>query len=595
MLLDYGLHTYTIHYTMTRMGRIFADHDELYLERHRQLLGLPHRQGRRQRHAAAGRGDRQLVGYTGPPGSTEQAVTITRTSDNTATFRTTRAARPRARASPSPRRSRRASSSTRRGVDRAANGCTTTATSCCPVLAVLLVLLYNLFAWSAVGRDPKKGTIIPLFHPPKGLSPALAHYVAPWAATRPAGPPSPPRSSTSGVKGLVTIDNAAQDAEGHRHRQAARRAAAGGRTDCSTTISTPRAASPSTRPTAPSSTRSAASSSRPSRARTARLFQQQYRLRRCSASPSALRAARRMVLFDVLDPLWLVFAAVGAMFIGIFARHLGGSSGPAPASRKLILIVWVGDLRRQPLRRRLEASVRHPPRHRLDRRRLDRPHQVVFAVLMRAPTVQGRKVMDQIDGFKMYLDTAEKNRLNMRGEPPMTVKRFERILPFAIALGRRKAVVRAFRGRTRPQRRGRRRRRHLLARLVFAAATGRPARRLLQHRRGGRERHERRHDRRPAVSPPPPASPARGAGAVAVPAAAAAAVAAAAGSAHRARNGQSPRPLLGNRALQTPGFPNARTPARTVLGRNPRAHAAQGRRGPEEGRHQRAGRCRSGL
>ena len=54
---------------------------------------------------------------------------------------------------------------------------------------------------------------------------------------------------------------------------------------------------------------------------------------------------------------------------------------------------------------------------------------------MRAPTVEGRKVMDEIDGFRMYLDTAEKERLNFVGEPQMTVSRFESILPFAIALG----------------------------------------------------------------------------------------------------------------------------------------------------------------
>src|SRR5690606_26249488 len=46
-----------------------------------------------------------------------------------------------------------------------------------PGIAVALVLLYNLLAWSQVGRDPKKGTIIPLFHPPKGFSPGLAHWV----------------------------------------------------------------------------------------------------------------------------------------------------------------------------------------------------------------------------------------------------------------------------------------------------------------------------------------------------------------------------------------------------------------------------------
>jgi hypothetical protein len=55
---------------------------------------------------------------------------------------------------------------------------------------------------------------------------------------------------------------------------------------------------------------------------------------------------------------------------------------------------------------------------------------------MRAPTIQGRKLMDQIEGFKMYMETAEKNRLNYvdKGEPQMTVSRFESILPFAIAL-----------------------------------------------------------------------------------------------------------------------------------------------------------------
>jgi uncharacterized membrane protein len=60
---------------------------------------------------------------------------------------------------------------------------------------------------------------------------------------------------------------------------------------------------------------------------------------------------------------------------------------------------------------------------------------VIFFLLMPAPTVEGRKLMDQIDGFKMYVETAEKERLNMVGEPPMTVTRFESILPFAIALG----------------------------------------------------------------------------------------------------------------------------------------------------------------
>ena len=44
----------------------------------------------------------------------------------------------------------------------------------------LVVLIYYFAAWNAVGRDPKRGTIIPLFHPPQGISPALANYIHNW-------------------------------------------------------------------------------------------------------------------------------------------------------------------------------------------------------------------------------------------------------------------------------------------------------------------------------------------------------------------------------------------------------------------------------
>ena len=51
-------------------------------------------------------------------------------------------------------------------------------------IGLALVLVYYLAAWSAVGRDPKAGTIIPLFHPPTGISPALANYIRDWGLTR---------------------------------------------------------------------------------------------------------------------------------------------------------------------------------------------------------------------------------------------------------------------------------------------------------------------------------------------------------------------------------------------------------------------------
>ena len=41
-----------------------------------------------------------------------------------------------------------------------------------------LVLAYYLFAWGRVGRDPRGRAIIPLFEPPKGLSPAGCRHIA---------------------------------------------------------------------------------------------------------------------------------------------------------------------------------------------------------------------------------------------------------------------------------------------------------------------------------------------------------------------------------------------------------------------------------
>jgi len=58
-----------------------------------------------------------------------------------------------------------------------------------------------------------------------------------------------------------------------------------------------------------------------------------------------------------------------------------------------------------------------------------------FAFLMRAPTLAGRRVVDEIEGFKMYLDTAEQDRLDRMRSPQITPEVFETFLPFAYALG----------------------------------------------------------------------------------------------------------------------------------------------------------------
>jgi uncharacterized membrane protein YgcG len=63
---------------------------------------------------------------------------------------------------------------------------------------------------------------------------------------------------------------------------------------------------------------------------------------------------------------------------------------------------------------------------------------IVFGVAIKAPTPEGRKLLDAIEGFKRYLGVAERDELaGMQGPggPPMLdAERYERLLPYAVAL-----------------------------------------------------------------------------------------------------------------------------------------------------------------
>ena len=60
---------------------------------------------------------------------------------------------------------------------------------------------------------------------------------------------------------------------------------------------------------------------------------------------------------------------------------------------------------------------------------------MLFFHLMGAPTPLGSKMMDGIDGLRQYLTLAEKERMNMAGAPEMSPQHFEKLLPYAVALG----------------------------------------------------------------------------------------------------------------------------------------------------------------
>jgi uncharacterized membrane protein YgcG len=60
---------------------------------------------------------------------------------------------------------------------------------------------------------------------------------------------------------------------------------------------------------------------------------------------------------------------------------------------------------------------------------------VFFAIIMKRPTLRGRKLLDEMAGFRDYLEVAEKDEMNLRNPPEKTPELFEAYLPYALALG----------------------------------------------------------------------------------------------------------------------------------------------------------------
>lgn len=443
VFLSYGAHRYTIRYTMTRMARNFPEHDELFWNATGNYWNFPILEAVVSMTLPEGAVIDRLVGYTGGSGSTEQAVQITRTSDNTAIFRVTRALASGEGVS--------VAASFQKGIlaepealDRLAWWLSDHRELVLPGIAVTLVLLYYIVAWSSAGRDPRKGTIIPLFHAPKGFSPALTHYVHRMGWQKNGWTAFTAAIFDLGVKGLVKIANPGKTltvtATGNAvpadlpagEKLVQRYFSSRGSVTVDTT-SGPKL----------NETRAAFLKMLESENRQV-YFNNNVGYVVVGVVFSGLLLLG-LVLFDMIDPLTLAFVAMGSVFLGVLAGILQGFWS-SPGFVKVVLVIWVVIF---------SSNFAGAAVSLLGNFVLDLPLigaasiilvNVIFAVLMRAPTVQGRKVMDQIDGFKMYLETAEKNRLNMTDEPPMTVERFERILPYAIVLGVEKPWSEHFEG-----------------------------------------------------------------------------------------------------------------------------------------------------
>lgn len=429
--LDYGVHTYIIRYTMSRMARSFDDHDELYWNVTGNYWIFPILSARATVELPDGAVISKLAGYTGLVGSTEQSVQTKRTSNTTASFRASRAL--------GAGEGLTIAVAFDKGVIAFPTGFAAISERLSdmrelflPLLAALIAVGYNAIAWLRVGKDPDKGTIIPLFHAPKGFSAPLVHYIHKWGFSDVGWKALTSAIFDLGVKGLVTIDNSSSSLNIKTTGKAPEEPLSTaenvifGYLQSKRTTVIGKVNGPDLQKKRQEFTEAIEKENRS-------LWFKNNTGYAVLGFLIAFALLGIMVFTQVLDIGWLIGSVVIGILLAIFVGSIAhGFKGNIFG--KIMGAVWFTIVAFNVFGFALEALTSLTINVASISAISIIGITIVFAVLMRAPTLQGRKVMDQIDGLKLYLETAEKDRMNMADAPPMTISRFERLLPFAIAL-----------------------------------------------------------------------------------------------------------------------------------------------------------------
>lgn len=440
-----GSHVYRLTYRTSRQIGFFKDHDELYwnvtgnswafpIERVTATIRLPP-SGTIKKTAA----------YTGFVGSTDEDAS-TSVTGNEATFvtkhrlvsgegLTATVAWPKGLVTP-PTLSERLEDALRANVGLIV--------VCGGVLAVLI---FYLLTWWHYGRDPERGTIIPQYDPPKGMSAPACRYVLnqEWdeknfssaLVDMCARGYTRMEEIQPNVFSLKKIDKAGSDVRlPLAERAVAKVLFAGGwnsvplRSEYHTLIGNAR--------------------DELQRALSAEHdhvhFVTNHTLLTIGAILSAF-AGFAAVMFDQDNAASLVFGfLVGGVVLAIYRITRRGWRGLREAGavlRVIFIIVVVGALHALPLLISAIAVAVATTKTLVSQSFISIEGlagamlvviNLIFFEIMKAPTVLGRKLMDHIEGFRHYLTVAEKDRLNFHNPPELTPARFEAYLPYAIAL-----------------------------------------------------------------------------------------------------------------------------------------------------------------
>jgi Predicted membrane protein (DUF2207) C-terminal domain/Predicted membrane protein (DUF2207) N-terminal domain len=177
-VLPPGVHTYTISYSTSRQLGFFRNHDELFwnVTGNGWAFPIDHASATVRLPSSIPAEKVRLSGYTGAQGSLERALVPTKDAEGRFQFVAMRRFAPHEGLSillflpkgyfTEPTVQQKLEFFLEDNRDAALGGG-----------GVLLLLLYYYLAWSAVGRDPKRGVLMPLYDPPSNFSPAATCYL----------------------------------------------------------------------------------------------------------------------------------------------------------------------------------------------------------------------------------------------------------------------------------------------------------------------------------------------------------------------------------------------------------------------------------
>ncbi len=374
-MVDNGIHEYQLRYRTSRQLGFFDDFDELYwnVTGNGWMFPIDHAGARIVLPAPVESAFLKTDFYTGTQGARGKNARSDISSATTVVFESTRGLQP--------YEGMTVVVSWPKGIvheptrsDRIAYFLKDNKAALVLLIGLLAPLGWYLLAWNRYGRDPEKGVIIPRFRPPMGLTPAGCNYVLNMSFGKQAFAAA---VVSLGIKGYLEIHE--DDDE-----FTLRRTGVG-----------------SKRREQASSGENAVLESLFENGNEIKLEQKNHRdfIKARSKLKKALKAEHLNRVFK-LNSIYALPAIILTIIAAIIAAPM--QAGPA---------IWA------------PFAILSAAMH------------ILFLSLLRQPTPAGRRIMDEIEGFKMYLDTAEQDRLDRMRSPQLTPGVFESFLPFAFALG----------------------------------------------------------------------------------------------------------------------------------------------------------------